>query len=189
MSDPVTPMGGARFEGLVTVEERPRRGMITLRGDLSSSEFAAALEDFAAMPEQRQIVAADDRALAWMAPDELLLMLPPDAVAGTLARLATALSGTHHLAAEVTDARALFSVNGADGAARDVLAKLCPVDFAPGAFPQGTFRRSRLAQVPAAIWCDAPGSFGVMCFRSVAAYTFAALSTAAKHSGDVNYHP
>ena len=186
MSDPITPLNGASFQGFATVRECPRRGMITLRGDLSGpmGDIAAELAE-TLVPRPGRIASAAGRTLGWMSPDELLLMVPPDEVPGALARIATALAGTHHLAAEVTDARALLRVEG-EGA-REVMAKLMPVDFAPQAFQPGQLRRSRLAQVPAAVWAEEDGAFGVMCFRSVAAYVFAALSTAAEPGGEVGY--
>jgi len=188
MSEPVTPLGGAHFEGAARVEALPRRGMITLRGDHSAAGFSGPLAEIAglAIPARGQFSAEGERLLGWMSPDELMLMLPAGEVAETLDRLATALARVHHLAAEVTDARALFRISGAAAAVRESLAKLAPVDFSPSAFRPGTFRRSRLAQVPAAYWCEAEGSFGVMCFRSVAEYVFKALSVSASAEGRVN---
>lgn len=36
-----------------------------------------------------------------------------------------------------------------------------------------------MAQIPAAIWMEPDGTFGVICFRSVAEYAFDLLKTAA----------
>jgi sarcosine oxidase subunit gamma len=60
------------------------------------------------------------------------------------------------------------------------MAKLAPVDFAPGAFGPGDFRRSRLAQVAGAFWMEEDGSFCIICFRSVADYVFKLLKVAAQ---------
>ena len=187
MSDPVTPLGGASYDGAARVAEAPRAGMLTLRGPLSDAAFARPVAEVAglALPSRGAISLAADRRLGWMSPDELILMLPPEDVAPARARLAAALSGIHHLVADVTDARALIHVSGEPRAVRETLAKLAPVDFSPAAFEPGTFRRSRLAQVPAAFWCEPDGSFGVMCFRSVAEYVFKALSVSAASDGRV----
>jgi hypothetical protein len=67
-----------------------------------------------------------------------------------VAALLAALAGKHHLVADVSDARAVFTITG-DGA-REVLAKCCPVDVAPGVFGPGEVRRTRAAQVAAAVW-------------------------------------
>lgn len=190
MSEPVTALGGASFHGMASVEEMPRRGMITIRGSHESGalhEAVTAASGGLELPGQGEAVIAPDRMLGWMSPDELMLMLPPSEVPGALSRLAEGLTGTHHLAVDVTDARALFRVTGEGHAAREVLAKLAPVDLSPAAFLPGMFRRTRLAQVPAAIWLREDGSFEVMCFRSVARYVMGLLSVAAAEGGDVGY--
>ncbi len=58
------------------------------------------------------------------------------------------LRAEHHLAADVSDARAVFRIEGAK--ADQVLAKLCPVDLAT--LEPGELRRTRAAQVAAAFW-------------------------------------
>jgi sarcosine oxidase subunit gamma len=65
------------------------------------------------------------------------------------------------------------------------MAKLCPVDLAPGSFGPGQIRRTRLAQVPAALWMDSDDSFRIVCFRSVAQYVFDVLRTAANSQSAV----
>jgi sarcosine oxidase subunit gamma len=160
--------------------------MITLKGDLAAPALAAAVEAVTgcAVPGRRGIEAAGEARVGWMAPDELLLIVPRGAVPGALATLAERLGETHHLAADVSDMRAVFRVEGAG--AREVLAKLCPVDLAPGAFGKGELRRTRLAQVPAAFWME-EDDFTVVCFRSVAAYAFGVLAGAAAAGGAVGH--
>ena len=87
------------------------------------------------------------------------------------------LEGEHALVVDVSDARASFIVRGR--AARDVMAKLAPVDLAPGQFEPGMFRRTRLAQVPVAFWMPTPEMFQLVCFRSHAVYVRDLLETAA----------
>jgi len=69
--------------------------------------------------------------------------------------------------------------------AREVMAKLAPVDLAPAAFTPGMFRRTRMAQVPAAFWMPEEDVFRVVCFRSVAQYVFDLLSIAAQPGSEV----
>jgi len=101
-----------------------------------------------------------------MSPDELMLLGPPEATAARLAALGEALAGAHHLAVDVSDARAAFVLEGF--AAREVLARGAPVDLSPAAFGVGDVRRTRLGQVAVALWSPAPEVFELMCFRSVA---------------------
>lgn len=146
------------------------RGMITLKGDLEHAGFAQVVADHAAVaiPARRQILHGDGRSLAWMAPDELLLLLPHDAAPEMAAQLASALSDQHALVVEVSDARASFRISGPG--AREVVAKGAPVDLSPAAFGPGEIRRTRLAQVAAAFWIGESGDIDLVCFRSVAEY-------------------
>ena len=185
MSNAVSALQGAsNVDGIADVRELGLRGMITLRGDLSDKKLIKAVKGIAgAMPAPRTIALKDDDGAAWMSADELLLMVDHSDVSRTIEELNTALKGTHFLAANVSDARAVFEVSGPR--AREVMSKLAPVDFAVGYFEMGMFRRSRLAQVPAAFWMNEEDAFTVVCFRSVAEYMFDLLSVAAQPGSEV----
>ena len=120
-----------------------------------------------------------------MAPDEVLIVLPREGVSEALATLGTSLGGAHHLVADVSDMRAVFRVEGGI-AAREAVAKLAPVDLAPGVFEPGEVRRTRLAQIAAAIWME-DGGITLVCFRSVARYAFDALCRSASEDARVGY--
>ncbi len=145
-------------------------GMITLRGDLSDQglqELCTGLTG-TGFPDRLGAETGDDTGLFWMSPDELLLLLPQDRVAEALRRIAEALEGQHHLAADVSGARALFTVEGAW--VRELLAKLTPADLHPASLATGQIRRSHLGQVAAAFWLPREGVARIICFRSVADY-------------------
>jgi sarcosine oxidase subunit gamma len=154
-------------------------GMVTLRADLALPALAPAVASATgcAMPAPRHIVFADGNAAAWMAPDELMLIVEAGAAGATVAALAAGLGSAHHLAVDVSDARVLFRIAGPG--AREVLAQGAPVDLAPSAFGPGDFRRTRLGQVAAAFWCREPEVFELMCFRSVGGFVADWLATAA----------
>ncbi|MEL7166770.1 MAG: sarcosine oxidase subunit gamma family protein [Pseudomonadota bacterium] len=179
MSEPVTALGGATFDGSATITEAARTGMITVRGDLSSGPLKRAVRDATglAIPGQGTMAQKDVYGIAWMSPDEVLVLCPYDDVADTVAQLHTALGDTFAMAVDVSDARAMFTLSGD---AASVLAKLAPVDLSDAAFPPGSFRRTRLAQVAAAVWRNADDSYQVVCFRSVAQYVFDILKNAAQ---------
>ena len=185
MSNAVSALQGAsNSDGIADVNELGLQGMITLRGDLSDKKLFKAMKAFAgAMPEMRSIALKGDNGAAWMSPDELLLMVPHGEAKSTIKTLNKSLKGLHFLAENVSDARAVFEVSGAN--AREVMAKLAPVDFAPASFTSGMFRRSRLAQVPAAFWMSDEDAFRIVCFRSVAEYMFDLLSVAAQPGSEV----
>jgi sarcosine oxidase subunit gamma len=165
--------------------------MITLRGDLTAAELkkAATAVTGVAFPAVNHVESVGEAGLCWMSPDELLLLCPYAEAAATVQRLQQALAGTHHLVANVSDARALITVSGTgDAAAREVIGKLSPADVSPAAFAPGQFRRSRIAQVPAAFWMPDRTTFHVICFRSVARYVFDALAMSAHPGSAVDFH-
>ena len=147
-------------------------GMISLRAAHDLGGLADALG--LAVPGQRRIVRGAEHAAAWMSPDEILLILPPEGVPARLAQIASALAGQHHLAVDLSDARAVFRIEGPQAA--DVIAKLCPIDL--GALDPDEMRRTRAAQVAVALWREGQG-FRLMCFRSVAVYVSDLLTNAA----------
>lgn len=186
MSNAVSALMGAKSTGMVTVQDAGLMGMITLRGDLSSAWMASAVKDVMGLdlPAQRSVVRGALGAVVWMSYDELLVVTDYARAAEVVAGLTAAMGAEHGTAADVSDARAVFHVDGAQ--ARDVLAKLCPVDFAD--FPVGRVRRTRAAQVAAAVWRDSERTFTLVCFRSVGRYVFDALTTVARPGGDVGLY-
>lgn len=187
MSNAVSALQGAATTGFATVTEAGLRGMITLRGDLSSAKLKKAVKSVAdvAIPKVRRCVSAGDKAVAWMSPDELLVMVPYKDVVDATAKLESALVGEHALAVNVSDARAVFTIEG-EGA-REVLAKLSPVDLSREAFTTDMFRRTRLAQAAVAFWAKDETTFELVCFRSEAGYVFDVLSMSATSGSEVGY--
>jgi sarcosine oxidase subunit gamma len=178
---PKSPLQGASFAGYAIIRELGPSGMISLRAKADVAGLAEAIQSATGcdLPSQRQILRKGGKAAAWMSPDEYLLMMPIDQVTAALDAIARALAGQHHLAVDVSGARAVFTI---DAHARSVLSKLSPTDFA--ALPQGELRRSRLAQVAAAYWLEGDGAT-VICFASVAQYVFDLLCNAAKAGTEI----
>lgn len=182
MSEAVTALNGARATGFATIAEAPLQGMITLRGDLKNKDFSAAVKYVtgAAMPKARMISAGKGAQMAWMAPDELLILCAYDEAQAMAEALNTALAEQFALAVVVSDARAMFQIEGEK--ADQVIAKLAPVDTA--ALGASEMRRTRLAQVAAAVWRSETG-LNVVCFRSTAQYVFDALATVSREGSEV----
>jgi len=185
MSEAVSPLQGASYEGFVTLREAGLRGMITLRGDLGDTVLKNAVTNLTGtdFPAQRGISMVETQGIAWMSPDELLVFVPYAAAADTANKLSGALVGKHHLVANVSDARATFTIKGKG--AREVIAKLAPVDM--GNLEPGEIRRSRLAQVAAAFWLSDVDEITLVTFRSTARYVFDLLCNAAKPGSEVGY--
>lgn len=182
MRDPVAPLGNASFDGFCKIREIGPLGMISLRAKPDVAELAAAVKAAVgtAVPAQRRVEIAGAKACGWMSPDEYILILPYAETGAAMAAIAKEMGSAHHLAAVVSDARAVFRVEG-DKAAQ-VLAKLCPVDFETLA--EGELRRTRAAQVAAAFWKDGNG-FTVVCFRSVASYMMGLLTHSATPGSEI----
>ncbi len=180
MSNAVSALQGEAHTGFATITEQGLRGMITLRGDLSAAPMKKAVKALtgSGVPQMRGCVLSDSHGVAWMSPDELLILCPYTHAEAAVAELSKALAGQHFLAANMSDARAVFAITGS--AARQVVAKLAPVDMAQSAFSEGEIRRTRLAQAPAAFWLRDAEMIEVMCFRSQAEYVFELLKRAAQ---------
>lgn len=176
MRDPVAPLGNASFDGFCKIKEIGPLGMISLRAKPDVAELAKAVRAAVGtkVPAQRRVEIAGANACGWMSPDEYILILPYAETGAAMAAIAKEMGAAHHLAAVVSDARAVFRVEG--DKADQVLAKLCPVDFETLA--EGELRRTRAAQVAAAFWKDGNG-FTVVCFRSVASYMMGLLTHSA----------
>lgn len=182
MSEAVTALGGARATGFVTISEAPLQGMITLRGDLKNKDFAGVVKSVtgALMPKARMITQGKVGQVAWMAPDEVLVLCPYEEAQALAEALNTALVDQFAMAVVVSDARAMFAIEGEK--ADQVIAKLAPVDTA--ALGAQEMRRTRLAQVAAAVWRSETG-LNVVCFRSSARYVFDALATVSGAGSEV----
>ena len=143
-------------------------GMLLIKADLASAPLVAAVERIFGVGVPGRCMAEGDRelAVAWMAPDELLALVPAERVREALAELQSALAGEHALCADVSAMRACFEMQG-EGV-RDVLAKGTPADVSPSAFGPGGFRRTRVGQLAAAIWMLDGRSARIFCLRSEA---------------------
>ena len=112
MSDIQSALPGAVHEGAVNVEEAGPRGMVTLRGDLSLTSVKNAATGIAGVdfPGQGEANCVGEKGICWMSPDELLVLCPYSEAETAVAKMTKTMSRSHHLVANVSDARALFFV-------------------------------------------------------------------------------
>lgn len=162
----------------VTLHKITGRSMISVRADFSSdaARKAVAKVTSTAFPEPLRMTFHKGGSVAWMAPDELLVLLPAEEAPEVEAGLSKALARQNAMVLNVADARVIYRLEGPGG--RAALARLTPADVSERAFGPGSFRRTRLGQVAAGIWMREDGAIGVMCFRSVAPYVTSLLETA-----------
>ncbi len=183
MSNAISALSGASFDGFAAIREIGPVGMISLRAKPDAKGLAAAIKAVTGtkVPGLRQILHQEGKSAAWMSPDEYLLILPYGDVEKSLVALGAKMGSAHHHAVDVSDARAVFRIGGEK--ADQVIRKICPVDL--DKLPVGELRRTRAAQVACAIWRDADG-FTLVCFRSVAAYVMALLTHSAEHGSTLD---
>ena len=171
-----------QFNGYVTVSCERNMGMITMRGSLSAKGLGKALG--ASLPKAREVVDRKGMQIAWMSPDELMVICPKRNVADLLVAFERALSTQHALLSDVSDARAVFTLKGAN--VREVVAKLAPVDIAPGQFAPGEMRRTRFGQIATAFWMTGEDELKIICFRSVAEYMYKQLCLCATQGSELD---
>jgi sarcosine oxidase subunit gamma len=169
----------------IRIEDRGPVGQVTLRGDLGSKALRAAVRAGVGVDVPRPLRAAfdGDRGAVWMSPDELLLFVTYDQVGELVASLGEALAGKHHLAVDVSDARAVIRLSGAGVA--EVLAKSAPVDLTKAAFPVGTARRTHIGGIAVGFWRKAEHEWEIVCFNSFARYLFDWLVESSREGGEV----
>ncbi|SFI30815.1 sarcosine oxidase subunit gamma [Jannaschia pohangensis] len=157
----------------ISISRLPITGMIGLRGDLSSLGKVVKAVTGCALPDQRMCTSADGHTLLWMSRDELLLTCNAEAAEAIASDLRSRLSGVFATVANISSARQVFELKGQG--VESLLANVMPVDFAR--LDASEVRRTRMAQVPAAIWRH-DGGWRLMCFRSVADYADGLLRAA-----------
>ena len=170
------------YSGYVEVSEKMASGMLTLRGDFKSRKFKTSFMKVVGtkFPKDREVILATND-VAWMSPDELLILCDYADVSTLSQKLQLGLKDQHHMLVNVSDARALFEVSGSG--IREVIAKLAPVNIST--LKIGEIRRTRFSQISAAFWLTSETSLSVICFRSVADYMFNLLKTSSMPNSKV----
>jgi sarcosine oxidase, subunit gamma len=183
MSDPISALGGKTYDGFAQIREIGPLGMISLRCDLAEKALPALVKSVTGtkIPASRCIETKEGKSTGWMSPDEILFIIPYKDVAKVIENIGKKLKDVHHLAVDVSDARAVFRIKGPQAA--EVLMKLAPVDIA--AMAPGELRRTRVAQVAAAFWQDDNG-YTLVSFRSVAGYVMGLLEHSSQPGSDLH---
>jgi sarcosine oxidase, subunit gamma len=173
----------------VRLGERLGLGKIDLRGNSQDRAFMAAVGrvlDLLLPGEPCTSAAREQIAALWLGPDQWLVTCPGSDVARLMGALREALADVHVAITDVTDGRVAFRLAGPS--ARDVLAKGCPLDLHPRAFPLGSCAQSLLAKASVLIHLvdDDPRSgagFDLYVARSFAHYLWMWLEDACREYG------
>jgi sarcosine oxidase subunit gamma len=165
----------------VDLEVLPFRGKLMLRGGDDARQRATPALGFL-LPELLRSAQGEGVRVLGLGPDAWLLILEPDSVAATAARLREALAGTHHALVEVSDRLTGVAVDGARS--REVLNAGCPLDLHPGTFPPGRVVRTLLGK--ATVIVDRPAEddrFELLVDGTFAPYAWQFLENAAREHG------
>jgi sarcosine oxidase subunit gamma len=158
--------------GLKEIEDL---GMIDLRGLASDERFLSRVREvlgFDLPLKPRTSAGAGDIAALWLSVDQWLITLPRREAVSLHGRLAQALKGVHSLAVDMSDARAIFRLEGEN--AREVLNKGASVDFTAREIGAGFVRRIRYAEIAALVHVRQVNPFAcdLYVFRSYAEHAW-----------------
>ena len=156
----------------VEMGERAFWGHVNLRGDMSDVGFLSAVGGalWLGLPKEANTVSREgDTVIAWLGPDEWLVIVPPERREGLAEMLGKALAGLHVSVNDISSGQTIIRLRGAR--ARDVLSKGCPVDLHPRAFGAGQCAQSHIAKSNALIiQVDDTPTYDVIVRRSFADY-------------------
>lgn len=170
-----------RADARLVCAERPFLGHINLRGDAGDPRFVAAVAGIVGtgLPIVPNTVSrGGDNVVCWLGPDEWLIMTPPGREDPIARGLRAALGGFFAAVTEVSGGQTVLQLRG--DAARDLLAKGCPLDLHPRAFGVDRCAQSHLAKAPILVrQVDEAPSFEIVVRRSFADYLWVWLEDAA----------
>lgn len=160
----------------VTVTPVAHGGLLNLRGRGGEAGFRDAVAGvLGAAPPVEPGTTARGRGvtLFWLGPDEWLAVADPGE-ALTREALAARLEGVHAAVTEVGDGHTWMELTGHQ--ARDLLARGCPLDLHPEAFPAGRCAQTRLAQASVLLHAVETDRLRVQVRRSMARYLWSWLA-------------
>lgn len=158
----------------LSVRERPFRMLVNLRGRPDAANHSLAVNEATGLliPPPNQFNADGERWLAWLGPDEFLLVSEDQDAEGMKKKLRDRLSGGAPVLTDVSSGFTTLVVSGAG--ARGFLAKGWALDLHPRAFGPGHCAQSYLAKAPVLLLQrDAAPAFEVIVRRSFADYLWA----------------
>ncbi len=155
-----------------SLAEIPFVDMLNLRGDAGDPRFAKAVLDTTGMhlPVRANNASIDpQRQLLWLGPDEWLLKLRDRQGDALAAALLGALSGIHSAVVDVGHGNTTLLLQGPGSI--DLLARGCPLDLHPRAFPTGALAQTHIAKAGATVLCLYAGiQYEITVRRSFADY-------------------
>ena len=172
------PNGGK--PGLVFYE-MTHLGKLNLRGDKSASKMVKSTTGCAFPPPANKFTTAGERHVAWLGPDEFLILCEAGKDEELTSTIQSSLDGWHSAVTNISDAFAALHLRGV--AVRHVLAKGCSLDLHPNHFTTGDVAQTMLSHAAVTIMALAEDEFIVICRTSFASYLHDWLCDAALEYG------
>jgi sarcosine oxidase subunit gamma len=169
----------------IALKEIDDRGMIDVRGLAQDEGFlsaARAVLGFELPLGPRTAAGAGAVTALWLSVDQWLITCPRPEAPALHARLTQALHSIHSLVIDMSDARAIFRLEGDN--AREVLNKGTSVDFTAPGIAAGLVRRLRYAEIAALVHVLQTNPFAceLYVFRSYADYAWSFLTFTAREA-------
>ncbi|WP_417517942.1 sarcosine oxidase subunit gamma [Minwuia sp.] len=169
------------------LRENPFEAKLILRAQADACANAVKAVTGAALPVTCRLSQHEDITVAWLSPDEFLILGAEGSEQTLHARLTAELGDSHHLISNVTDYYTTLTYSGAR--AREALMKLSTLDLHPRGFTAGDVKGSVFMHANA--WLmqrlvdDAPDgpSFDLIVRWSFADYLWCALAHAGREWG------
>ena len=172
----------------VRMREVGDRAMIDMRGLTSERKFMAGAQDvlgFALPKSPRTSASADDVTALWLSVDQWLITAERSRGRTLADALQEKLRGSHCLIADMSDARAIFRLEGDN--VREVLNKGSSVDFTSGRHGAGSVRRILFGQCAAMVHVvsEQPDVVDFYVFRSYADHAWRYLLATAREAAHI----
>ena len=174
------PNPESRKEDCLQIYHNPQ-GLMNLRNKRDISKIMSRYFGTALPETANSFSVSGDRRALWLGPDENLLICADQDAAELHHTLSTQLSGQHFQLTLVSDALAVFELNGPY--VREILAKGCALDLHVSVFRPGQCAQSSLERAAVTLMCEAENSFRLICRTSFADYVETWLKDAAVEYG------
>ena len=170
----------------VVLKEQKFQVQMNLRGDPGDDAFISAVEGELGIPlplQANTISHKHDLVIAWLGPDEWLLIANPETGLVIKPQLERSLSGLHCSLNDLSGGQTIISVSGPRSL--DVLAKGCTLDLHPRVFGPSQCAQSHLAKSSVLIIPRISNltAYDVVVRRSFADYLWQWLVKAAREFG------
>ena len=175
-------------EAVVLIEEVEDFGLVTVKANFLDKKIREMLAKTLGidLPKTGKIAFGKKLSVGWMSTDEYAIILKKMEADKIIRKLDTKMNKYHHLCVNMSDSRRCYRLRG--NGWREVLSKGSPVNFHPLAFGPSSFRRTRVANLAAAIWAVTENEAYLFSMQSVSGFMSEWLRTANLKSGQIVYY-